>query len=93
MPAASPGSTMLGSEQKGGSVVDQKELNRRIRRTAFLTVGLAAALIFGIIVLATGDWIPGTIIVVASVVALAEQASVIRRLCTGAAPPRHTSAH
>jgi hypothetical protein len=75
-------------------VVDQKELNRRIRRTAFLTVGLAAALVFGIIVLVTGDWIPGTIIVVASVVGLAEQVAVIRRLCRReTSAPRHTAAH
>jgi hypothetical protein len=46
-----------------------------------LTVGLAAALIFGIFVLAGGDWIPGTVIVVASVIGLAREIPVINRLC------------
>ena len=46
------------------------EFNRQVRLTALLTVGLLAALIFGIIVLAGGDWIPGTIIVAASLIGL-----------------------
>jgi hypothetical protein len=78
------------------SVADQKPFKRQVRRTAFLTVGLAAALVFGIIVLLTGDWIPGTIIFVATVVGLAEQVPVIRRLCSeesASSPPRHTPAH
>ena len=56
------------------------EFNRQVRLTALLTVGLLAALVFGIIVLAGGDWIPGTLIVVASVIALARQIPVINRL-------------
>lgn len=47
--------------------------NRQVRQTALLTVGLVAALIFGIIVLAGGDWIPGTIIVLASLIGLARR--------------------
>ena len=47
------------------------EFHRQVRLTALLTVGLVAALIFGIIVLAGGDWIPGAIIVVASLFGLA----------------------
>ncbi len=59
-------------------------------RTTLLTVGLLAALIFGVIVLAGGDWIPGGIIVVASVVGLATQIPIIAGLCRGAAPsPPH----
>jgi predicted tellurium resistance membrane protein TerC len=76
-------------------VPDQDEFKRRVRRTAALTVGLAAALVFGIIVLVNGDWIPGTIIVVATVAALAQQVPVIRRLCSEGAspsPPRHRPA-
>jgi hypothetical protein len=60
-----------------------------------MTVGLAAALVFGIIVLASGDWIPGTIIVVATLVGLARQIPVIARLCAGGrppSPPTHESA-
>ena len=60
-----------------------------------MTVGLVAALVFGIIVLASGDWIPGTIIVVATLVGLAQQIPVIVRLCTDgrpSSPPKHESA-
>ncbi|HEY1273429.1 MAG TPA: hypothetical protein VGF25_00890 [Thermoleophilaceae bacterium] len=60
--------------------------NRQVRLTAFLAVGLLAALIFGILVLASGDWIPGTVIVVASLVGLARQIPVINRLCRQAPP-------
>jgi hypothetical protein len=70
--------------------------NRRIRRTAFITVALAATLLFGLIVLLGGDWIPGTLIVAASVVGLARQVPVIRDLCRSEDPPpasRHTPAH
>jgi hypothetical protein len=56
------------------------ESNRLVRLTAFLTVGLLAALIFGIFVLAGGDWLPGTIIVAASLMGLARQVPVIRKL-------------
>jgi predicted tellurium resistance membrane protein TerC len=66
------------------------EFNQQVRRTALLTVGLLAALIFGIIVLASGDWIPGTLIVVVSLIGLAREIPVINRLCrqAPASPPR-----
>jgi hypothetical protein len=47
-------------------VTAKDEFNRQVRLTAFLTVALLAAFIFGIIVLVGGDWIPGTLMVVAS---------------------------
>ena len=62
------------------------EFNRQVRLTAVLTVGLLAALIFGIIVLASEDWIPGTVIVAASLIGLARQIPVINRLCRQAPP-------
>ena len=66
------------------------DFTRRVWRTALLTVGLLAALIFGIVVLVGGDWIPGAIIVAASLVGLASQVPIIAPLCNGAAPPpRH----
>lgn len=69
------------------------EFNRQVRRTALLTVALAAALIFGAIVLAGGDWIPGTLIVVASLIGLARQIPVINRLCRqGPLSPPHGTA-
>jgi hypothetical protein len=77
-------------------VADKEEFNRQVRRTALLTVGLAAALVFGIIVLVTGDWIPGTIIVAATLISLAKQVPVMRRLCgeeSSPSPPRHKPAH
>lgn len=54
--------------------------HHQVRVTAFLTVGLLAALTFGILVLAGGDWIPGTIIVAASLVGLIRQVPVLVRL-------------
>ena len=62
------------------------EFNRQVRRTALLTVGLVGALIFGIIVLAGGDWMPGTLIVAASVIGLASEVPVINKLCREAPP-------
>ena len=81
---------------KGVSVAAKQEFNRQVRQTALLTVGLAAALVFGIIVLITGDWIPGTIIVAATLIGLANQVPVIRRLRSeqsSPSPPRHKPAH
>jgi hypothetical protein len=77
-------------------VSDNTEFNRQVRRTAFLTVGLVAAMVFGIIVLAGGDWLPGTIIVAATLIGLAGQVRVIRRLCStgpSPSPPRRNTAH
>ena len=66
------------------------EFNRQVRQTALLTVALLAALIFGIIVLAGADWIPGTLIVAASLIGLARQVPIINRLCRQAPPsPPH----
>ena len=62
------------------------EFNRQVRLTAFLTVALLAAFIFGVVVLAGGDWIPGTLTVAASLIALASQIPVINRLCRQAPP-------
>jgi len=71
-------------------VTAKEDFNRRVWRTALLTVGLLAALIFGIVVLAGGDWIPGAIIVTAGLLGLAGQIPIIARLCNRAAPsPPH----
>jgi Na+-driven multidrug efflux pump len=67
-------------------VTAKDEFNRQARQTALLTVALLAALIFGIIVLAGGDWIPGTLIVAASVIGLARQILIINKLCNQAPP-------
>lgn len=68
----------------------KNEFNRQVRQTAFLTVALLFALIFGLIVLAGGDWIPGTLIVAASVIGLARVIPTINRLCRQAPPsPPH----
>ena len=63
------------------------DFNRQVRRTALLTVALFAALIFGIVVLAGGDWVPGTLIVGSSLLGLASQIPVINKLCHHAPPP------
>ena len=68
------------------------DFKRRVRRTAAITVALSAALVFGIVMLAGGDWIPGVITVVAALVGLAGQIPVIRDLCReGPAPSQSRS--
>jgi hypothetical protein len=76
----------METERSDVSVAD-REFNHLARRTAVLTVGLAAALVFGILVLAGGDWLPGTIIIVASLVGLAGQAPTMRTLWRQHRPP------
>jgi hypothetical protein len=65
-------------------MTDKGELDCQVRQAAFLaaflTVGLASALVFGLIVLISGDWLPGTIIIVAALMGLAKQVPVVRRL-------------
>jgi hypothetical protein len=71
-------------------MTEKQQWNRLVRRTAALAVGLAAALVFGVLVLAGGDWIPGTVIVVASAIGLAREIPLIRRLCSSPVPgPPH----
>jgi len=74
-------------------VTTRDEFKRQVRQTTLLTVALLAALIFGIVVLAGRDWIPGTLIVAASLIGLARQIPIISRLCnqTPPAPPHGKS--
>jgi len=67
-------------------VTDKQQFNRQVRQTAVTTVALSFALLFGITVLAGGDWVPGGIIVAAALVGLTRQVPLIRKLCTGPAP-------
>jgi hypothetical protein len=55
--------------------------NHQVWRAAIITVALGACLIFGVVVLTFGDWLPGAIIVVASTVGLVRQIPIIRKLC------------
>lgn len=65
----------------------KESFNRQVRVTAFLTVALVATLVFGVLVLARGDWIPGGIIVASTLIGLARQIPLIRKLCSeGPAP-------
>ena len=66
------------------------EFNRQVWQTGLLAVGLFAALCFGIIVLAGGDWIPGGIIVVAALIGLGRVVPAIGRLCRQPPPPPHS---
>jgi hypothetical protein len=68
------------------TVSPKDEFNRRARNTAVLSVALLAALIFGIIVLVGGDWIPGALIVAASLIGLARQIPIISKLCNHTPP-------
>src|SRR5688572_25229909 len=53
----------LRSRRRRVAVTDNQEFNRQVRRAAVTTVALGFALLFGIFVLAGGDWIPGGITV------------------------------
>jgi hypothetical protein len=66
---------------------NHEAFNRQVRQTAITTVALAAVLIFGIILLASSDWIPGGIIVASTIVGLAVEIPVIRKLCSTEVPP------
>jgi predicted NAD/FAD-dependent oxidoreductase len=63
-------------------MVDHHSFNQQVWRVAIVSVALGACLIFGIVVLASGDWLPGGIIVAASAVGLAREVPVIRNLCS-----------
>ena len=73
-------------------MTEKQKCYRQVRLAASRTVPLAAALVFGIVVLASGDWLPGTVIVVASLVGLTREVPVVRKLCSEPAPgqPRST---
>jgi hypothetical protein len=68
-------------------MADNKSFNHEVRQTALITVAIAFALVFGIIVLATGDWLPGVIIVVAALAGLGVQIAAISKLCSGRTAP------
>ena len=72
-------------------MADHHSFNHQVWRAAILTVALGACLIFGIIVLASADWLPGGIIVAASAIGLAREIPIIRNLCSGypSSPPNH----
>jgi fatty acid desaturase len=86
MTARSPAVTTKGLPPRRPTVTAKEDFRRRAWTTALLVVALLAALIFGAIVLAGGDWIPGAIIVVASLIGLARQIPIIARLCSEAPP-------
>ena len=68
-------------------MANREEFNYQVRRTAVMTMALALGLVFGIILLASGDWIPGGIIVAATAVGLAVLVPTIRNLCSTEPPP------
>ncbi len=59
------------------------------RKATYAAFGYAAATVFGVILIATGDWVPGTVIVLAAAVGLAALVAVLRRIRT---PKRRASA-
>jgi hypothetical protein len=81
-------------ERRSAIMTSHHSFNHRVRQAAILAVALGACLIFGIAVLASGDWLPGAIIVIASTVGLAREIPVVRsRRSTGdtASPPTHNA--
>jgi predicted NAD/FAD-dependent oxidoreductase len=63
-------------------MADHHRVNQQVWRVAIISVALGACFIFGIIVLTSGDWLPGGIIVAASTVGLAREVPIIRKLCS-----------
>ena len=82
------GTMEVNRKKEAMTVLGNADFKLRVRRTALITVTLLAALIFGIVVLAGGDWIPGGITVVAALIGLARQIPEIRDLCSE--EPLHT---
>jgi hypothetical protein len=75
-------------------MTNNPDFKREVWRTPIITVALGACLIFGIIVLSGGDWLPGGIIIAASTVGLAGEVPIIRKLRSNgyvASPPKHKS--
>lgn len=68
-------------------MADTQTFNHQVGQTAFLTAAIVFGLVFGIVLLANGDWIPGGIIAVAGVVGLSVEISVIAKLCRGGTAP------
>jgi len=64
-------------------MADKESLSHHARQTALITAAVMFGLVFGIILLADGDWIPGGIIALAGVVGLSVQIPVIAKLCRG----------
>lgn len=58
-------------------MADKEIFNHEVRLTALITV----ALVFGISLLASGDWIPGAIIALVTMAGLSVQIRVIAKLC------------
>ena len=61
----------------------KEDFDRQARQTAFVIVALVAGLIFGVILLSDGDWIPGGIIVTAGLIGIAVQIPAIRLFVAG----------
>ncbi len=64
---------------------------QHLGRTIAVAAALVFALAFGVIVLASGDWLPGTIIVVSAAIGLAARAPVILRAWRERRPPSPTA--
>jgi type IV secretory pathway protease TraF len=72
--------------------MSEKELFKRLVLSSAITVALVAALIFGILVCAGDDWLPGIIIVLASSVGLGWRIGALRKPVSGPRPgPPHAS--
>ncbi len=82
------GATIRAVRENGRALMpNREEFSHQVRRTAIMTLAFAAALVFGIILLASSDWIPGGIIAAAAVVGLVVQIPAIRKLCSTKPPP------
>jgi hypothetical protein len=81
MATGSRSAKLKWSKRRSVIMTDHHSFSQQVWRVSIISVALGACLIFGIIVLASGDWLPGGIIVAASTVGLAREVPVIRNLC------------
>ena len=73
------GRSQVDSKKEAIIMLGNADLDHQRRRAALITVALFAALVFGLVVLAGGDWIPGGITVAAALVGLARQIPAMQR--------------
>lgn len=66
---------------------EPRSMKRRTTSAAAWTVAFVAMVVFGVVLLAEGDWVPGAIIVAAALTGLAAVIPVIGKLCREAPAP------
>jgi hypothetical protein len=66
--------------ERRSAIMADHDFHHHVWQTAIITVALGVCFVFGIVILVSGDWLPGGFIVAASTVGVARQVPVIRKL-------------